>query len=173
LVCWRLRASLVDLAEGTLPAAGRAGVERHVAVCASCAATVAALRELPERLRGVELPGDAFWQRQRADILRAVRGLPVPASPPRAWPAWPMGLAVAASVLLAVLAQRLAGLPRGGSDAGAPRAVAALDAEAALALLDAGEAMWGSDDLAGDALGLDWSDDDLEGLDELVGATTG
>ena len=85
--CRRLRARLVDYADGALAARERGRIERHLATCAQCAAALAALRELPAVLRAAPAPRDeAFWRRQRQDIMRAIRQ-PVPSAPLlRRWP---------------------------------------------------------------------------------------
>jgi len=75
--CYRLRAAIVDFAEGDLEEPSRTTVERHLAGCPSCSAAVLELREVPAEVRRrlAFEPGEAFWTKQRDAILRAVEGL--------------------------------------------------------------------------------------------------
>ena len=72
--CHRLRGAIVDFADGALDDRSRMEVERHVSTCASCAAAVLELREIPAEVRRrlAHEPGEAFWTQQREAILRAV-----------------------------------------------------------------------------------------------------
>lgn len=91
---------LVDLVEGTLPAADRAAADSHLATCASCRALVADLRGIRAAaitLEPLTPPADAFARIQAA--------LPPRTAPLVVWPAgrrarstW---LAAAASLLVA------------------------------------------------------------------------
>jgi anti-sigma factor RsiW len=113
--CRRFEAGLVDLANGTLPPAQQANVERHVATCARCAALLAALDKVPALLRELPQPSrdEDFWRRQRQDVMRAIRTRPaqrprrilVPAF------AWRAGLTAAAVVVIAVIGYRLVEWP--------------------------------------------------------------
>ena len=107
--CFRLRAALVDFAEGSLAEPKRGGVERHVADCAECASAVLALREVPAALRRTteREPDEAFWARQRNGILRAIEAGPAPrasAPPPIATRriGWRLTPALAAAAVLAL-----------------------------------------------------------------------
>jgi anti-sigma factor RsiW len=79
--CRRMTPRLVDLADGALPAAHRDRVERHVAACAACREALHALRDAPAKLRalGDQTGPEVDWERQRRDIMRAVRTVPEPA----------------------------------------------------------------------------------------------
>jgi anti-sigma factor RsiW len=119
--CRRLRPRLMDAAAGTLDVAERARVTSHLARCGTCAADVAALRDVPPLLRGVDEPalGEEFWRSQRATIMEKVRGLPEPAArSPRSaawspiagrrrWVTWAPAL-VAGMAVMVVLALRVA-----------------------------------------------------------------
>lgn len=119
--CRRLRPRLMDAAAGTLEAGERARVASHLARCGTCAADVAALRDMPPLLRGIDEPalGEEFWRAQRAAIMTKVRGLaePVPQAPRRAqgspiagrrrWVTWAPAL-VAGMAVMVVLALRVA-----------------------------------------------------------------
>jgi len=74
--CWGLRGSLVDFAEGRLDDQRRESIERHLAGCAGCAATVLSLREVPAELRRLASadPGEEFWARQRGRIRGTIDG---------------------------------------------------------------------------------------------------
>ncbi len=119
--CRRLRPRLVDAAAGTLDASERARVTAHLARCGRCAADVAALRDVPALLRAEDATlGEEFWRRQRAAIMRKVRGLPEPAAPsprwqprppiayPRRWVVTWAPAVVAAMAVAVVLARRVA-----------------------------------------------------------------
>jgi len=84
--CYRLRAAIVDFAEGDLEERARTSVERHLAACPACSAAVLELREVPAELRrrlGNE-PSEAFFAAQRDAILRAVdRSVSLPAPRPQ------------------------------------------------------------------------------------------
>lgn len=70
--CESFQELLVDYAAGTVAAADAARVEGHCASCAECAKALAALREVPLRLRGAGEPPAPDWALQRARILAAV-----------------------------------------------------------------------------------------------------
>lgn len=72
--CRRLAVALVDYSEGVLAAAERGRVERHVAGCVRCAATLAALSAVPAVLRpAAAARDDAFWAAQRRQVMQAIR----------------------------------------------------------------------------------------------------
>jgi len=86
--CYRLRAAIVDFADGALEEPARASVERHLADCSACSLAVLELREVPAELRRrlATEPSEAFFAAQRDAILRAVERsapLPVPAAAER------------------------------------------------------------------------------------------
>lgn len=111
--CLRLRAALVDFAEGTLGEPARRRVERHLASCPRCSAAVLELREARGRLEHMAPPDPPreFWARQRDAVLRAIEE---PAVAARSRPVvarsrarrWGTPLALAASLALALLASR-------------------------------------------------------------------
>lgn len=111
--CLRLRAELVDFADGTLGEPYRRRVERHVASCARCSEAVLDLREARGRLERMA-PADRpqeFWIRQREAILRAIAESPAPAGSATAVASsgakrWSAPLALAASAALALLVSR-------------------------------------------------------------------
>jgi len=106
--CWRLRASLVDFANGALAAKEQVRVGQHLAGCARCAASLAALREVVPLV--AELPAvkrdEADWRRQRANIMRAVAREKDRRALPAADHFWRPALSVAAVVLVAVAMHR-------------------------------------------------------------------
>lgn len=184
--CRRLRARLVDLAEG-VAFAGSERVERHAAGCAECGAALAALREVPAALRAAPADGrdDAFWERQRQGILRAAFDSPAPPAAPfrQTFGDWRTSAAATlAAAALLLLALRLPHTPVPfGPEAGAADA-ARLDAEDLAAALTS--IAPGTDLLAGDDVPLsladeadpsqpsalhDFDDDELEALTDLVG----
>jgi len=91
---------LSDLVDGDLRGESAPSVERHVASCAACAATVRRLRDLIERAgslpSSVEPPPDA-WPAVRARLARRRGRVPV-----RPIPSWARewGLRAAAAILL-------------------------------------------------------------------------
>jgi anti-sigma factor RsiW len=102
--CRRLAAALVDYAAGESAPAERRRIERHVAECGRCAATVAALADLPAVLRSAAPARDeAFWRAQRTRVMRAIdsgarrreRPLPVGFD-------WRLALPLAAAVAIAL-----------------------------------------------------------------------
>lgn len=110
--CHRLRADLVDFADGKLDEPRRARLEHHVASCSECADMVLELREMPGQLRRLASadPPAEFWKDQRASILAAI-GDPQsfvrrePPLPSRRG-AWRMPLALAASLAITVIMSR-------------------------------------------------------------------
>ena len=131
LRCARLRAALVDFADGRLEEPTRGRVERHVARCADCAETVLALREAPAKLarRARANHDERFWAEQRRRIADAIdragavgelAALPigVATGAPRAasrrgfsWQATFPALATAATLLLVVARDRTPSSP--------------------------------------------------------------
>jgi anti-sigma factor RsiW len=119
--CWKLRASLVDFAEGRLEEKTREQIEHHVASCADCATTVLSLREVPAELRRRAAPerGEQLWASQRAGIMRTIgdAGLARPRQGrsfrdlPDTVP-WVPIAALAASVAMIVLAPQWWARPR-------------------------------------------------------------
>jgi anti-sigma factor RsiW len=101
--CRRLRAALVDAAAGTLPATDRGRVEAHVAGCARCRTTLAAMRRLAAEVPSVAMPDDAFFARQRAAVMRRVRTARPEPAPVGSWNAWRIAGAVATAALVLVL----------------------------------------------------------------------
>ena len=112
LRCARLRAALVDFADGNLEDPARVSVERHVSACPDCAETVLALREVPAELgrRVRAAPEERFWAAQRRGIAGAIdRGVrtDVAMDPAIRRPTvvfWRAVPALAAAALIAVLA---------------------------------------------------------------------
>jgi len=113
LQCVRLRAALVDFADGSLEDPARVRVERHVSACPHCAETVLALREVPAELgrRVRPAPEERFWATQRRGIAAAIdRGVrtDVVTRPAIRRPTvvfWRAVPALAATALIAVLAR--------------------------------------------------------------------
>ncbi|WP_082471293.1 anti-sigma factor family protein [Arthrobacter sp. Leaf234] len=71
------RRLLQDLVDGELPDRRRIGVERHVARCSACAATVSRLRALKSALLGLRRPvPDPEFQRRLLAPTAAVEGPP-------------------------------------------------------------------------------------------------
>jgi anti-sigma factor RsiW len=113
LRCARLRAALVDFADGSLEDPERVRVERHVSACPDCAETVLALREVPAELgrRVRAAPDERFWAAQRRGIADAIdRGVrtDVVTHPAIRRPTlvfWRAVPALAAAALIAVLAR--------------------------------------------------------------------
>lgn len=146
--CRRVRPRLVDAAAGTLDASERARVAAHLARCGRCAADVAALRDVPPLLRGVQEPllGEEFWRGQRAAIMRKVHGLPAPgARSPRVqlwspldgqrrWVTWAPALAAVMAVMV-IFALRV-GPPSPSSSEVPATGVEALDDPTLLSLSD-------------------------------------
>ncbi|MFN8542933.1 MAG: zf-HC2 domain-containing protein [Candidatus Binatia bacterium] len=174
--CRRLRAGLVDLAEGTLAASERRVIEVHVVGCPRCRDALAGLRAVRGVLAGppVGLPVDeAFWRRQRQEVMRAIRRLePAPA---RRVPGlgWGVGVAAAAAALIAVANVRWTHEPVAPTVTARP-AAAPLDDDALLALADAAADAGIDDEPLTQDDSDDWSgdlnDDDLEALGDLVGS---
>lgn len=138
--CRRLRARLVDYADGALDAGARARLEGHLGACPRCAADLNALRDIAAALSESRVPrrDEEFWLRQSEAIMRRVRRLPEREPAPRAdrFSVWRFAAAAAAAVVVTVAAYELTRSP-----AREPRDLAArvegLDAEAVLALADA------------------------------------
>jgi len=105
---WRCRAAvplLVDHAEGILGPADEARVERHLRSCARCREELEALRTLPARLREEPDPvPTGSWERQRQDILRAVRLATAAPEPRNGVPGWKVVSAMAAAAVVAAVA---------------------------------------------------------------------
>jgi len=181
--CRAYRAWLVDAAAGDLASHRQDRLNAHLAVCAVCAADLAALRDVPALLStsAVPDPGEDVWRRQRQAIGRAIRQ----ATPPQPawiawqlwvdrWSAWRMPVAAVVSVALALVVLRLAP-PRARR---APRPptpqVATLDTEALSELSDVvaphDEVLSLSAPLLFEAYDLD--DDALYGVDDLLGDVT-
>ena len=114
--CRAYRAWLVDAAAGDLPSHRQDRLDAHLAVCAVCAADLAALRDVPALLRtsAVPDPGEDVWRHQRQAIGRAIRQA-TPPQPARIawqlwadrWAAWRMPVAAVVSVALALVVLRL------------------------------------------------------------------
>jgi hypothetical protein len=183
--CRRLQGALIDLAEGTLDANRRRRVVAHLARCGECAAAASALRDLPALLRDTTAqPDEAFWQAQRAAVMREVRTLPVPASriPGRSWrPAvpldrrllrWAPALAVAAAAAVVLALRPLTSLPDFRHTP--PTNVESLDDPTLLSLSELAGGGSGdveqASDVAVDAGPLpELSNEELHALAELVG----
>lgn len=119
--CRAYRAWLVDAAAGDLAGHRQDRLNAHLAVCAGCAADLAALRDVPALLStsAVPDPGEDVWRRQRLVIGRAIRQ----ATPPQpvwiAWQLWaerwsalrmPVTAVVSVALALAVLRVALPGV---------------------------------------------------------------
>lgn len=178
--CRRLRADLVDLADGTLSGAKRLAVEEHVAGCAACVQTLAALRRAPKRLRAaapVERD-EAEWQRQRAAISRAVRELAVPgaAGPParrtgRIIPTRSGRRRVAAAIAASLVALAGYRLLVEREPVEVAQRVEDLEPETLVALID-----MTADPLAPESVPVDvaaFSDEEVQAIDELLGEELG
>jgi len=198
--CRQWRADLVDVAAGKLDARRQQALDRHLAACAECAAALAALREVPEHLRAEEVPSrdDAFWLRQRRSIMRTIRQQPAPARRRLLGTdfGWRAALLAAAGVVIAVAGYRALQQPA------RPRVQVAaniddLDAQTVVALADEAQAFlpsadltpggsWWGDEMLDAAAGAepgqkkeepgpleDFSDEELEALNGLVGAMPG
>jgi anti-sigma factor RsiW len=119
--CHRLRAALVDFADGSIDERAGASVERHLAQCDDCSAAVLELREVPTDLRRrlAAEPPEEFWTEQRASILHAVDGLaPASAPPPareRKFVRWTALGSLAAAAAASFLFVRLRSAPAPGS----------------------------------------------------------
>lgn len=103
--CRRLAPALVDYADGALTPAARARVEHHLAGCARCAETVAALSEVPAALREpAPARDDAFWAAQRQRVMQAIDSgeRPAPARAPLVGFDWRLALPVAAAAAIAL-----------------------------------------------------------------------
>lgn len=100
----RYAARLVDYADDRLPAAERQRLAHHIEGCADCGASFDALRSVPDRLRASAVePDEAFWRRQRQDIMGAIRDLPDPAAEePRARVVLDLRLALPVAVAAAI-----------------------------------------------------------------------
>lgn len=190
---WRCRllgAKLVDLAEGNLKPSRKKRLERHVSQCADCAAALSALREIPSLLRGTRVHDDEqLWQRQRHNIMRAIRSQPEPTR----WRfplevRWGMGLAAATALLLAVIGYqqlRYPGAPVGKQ----PEDLASLDTNSVLELAELTQGVMLQNDWVFGAMPLNeahsgeeayvpgsglthLTDDELQRLSDLLGEQT-
>jgi len=152
--CRSLRVALVDLAEGTLDAAERGRVERHLSDCRDCSEELAALRAAPRVLQRTIIEKDeASSARQRAKIMERVRELPVTRPIPHRPAARPASAPFPRSALFAAATAgfiALVGYYRfqetfrpsvqlAGSDTPVPNDIEALDAATVLALADLAE----------------------------------
>jgi anti-sigma factor RsiW len=162
--CRRLRAALVDAAAGTLPVTDRVRVEAHVAGCAHCRATLVAMRRLASEVPPVALPDDAFFTRQRADVMRRIRTTRPEPAPARPWHAWRIAGAVATAALVLVLVRP--GPP-------ASHSIDRLDDDALVHLHDLLPAITPAssiEDADSDLLAIhDLGDDELDSLDDILG----
>ncbi|MGH7820215.1 MAG: anti-sigma factor family protein [Candidatus Binatia bacterium] len=182
--CRRLRARLVDLAEGTLGAHEREATERHVEGCDRCAEALGRLRAAPAVLRRTSTldRDEAEWLRQRREIMRLIgaEGAPRRSRPPallreperRGMP-WSAGLMVATAVLIAIVgyarfeATFRPAIQLGGASAPVPNDIGALEPETVAALADVVEVIAPP---GADALGLEHlSDEELSALEEWLG----
>jgi anti-sigma factor RsiW len=128
------RLALPWLANGTLDAAERQGVEAHVAACAECAADLAAERRLHDELRGTTAVSPAPHPVQLARLWSRIDGSEESAPAPRRGRArsplagWPRAarwlVAAQAATILLLLAL---GTPFGRERSGAFRTLAAGD----------------------------------------------
>jgi hypothetical protein len=197
---WRCRSAaplLVDLAEGSLAPAEEARVERHLRDCASCRGALAALRAVPARLRDEPEPVPAAsWERQRQDIMRAVRNAPPQPARSATVPGWRVVTAMAATACVAAIAASLLRPPTpDGIEVAALLRTLPEDPETAADILElvpgAAPAAWQDvadgaavdllDDIAlplASLLGADWSPageasgnhpEDPDDLDDVVG----
>ena len=181
--CRAYRAWLVDAAAGDLASHRQDRLNAHLAVCAVCAADLAALRDVPALLStsAVPDPGEDVWRRQRQAIGRAIRQ----ATPPQPawiawqlwvdrWSAWRMPVAAVVSVALALVVLRLAPLRARRAPRPPTPQVATLDTEALSELSDVvaphDEVLSLSAPLLFEAYDLD--DDALDGVDDLLGDVT-
>jgi anti-sigma factor RsiW len=182
--CRRLRAALVDLADGSLEGRERLWVEAHVARCRRCAQALDALRAAPAALRegtGVERDEEE-WRRQRAMIVKAIESATatrLPVRPPRLRAAragfpWSAGFAVATAGFIALVGYYRfqetfrPSLQLGSTKAPVPNDIAALDTKTVVALLDVADVIAPAQT---DTLALeDLSESDLESLDSWLGA---
>jgi anti-sigma factor RsiW len=169
LVCRRLRPALVDLAVGTLDAAGAAPVQAHLAGCAECRADLAAMRGLPSELRDADLPepDEDFWRRQRQAIMRRVRASGVPSGrvSTRRWQL----VAAAATVVIALTATHTVLVRRAPSGA---HSIERLDDDALQHLHELMPVITPAttiEDADSDLLAVhDLGDDDLDALADLL-----
>lgn len=194
--CRRLRARLVDLADGALPREEEKALRAHAAACDDCGAALEALEAVPGMLRELDAPAhdEAFWANQRQSIARRLRHVEPGRAP---WLdrrfAWGAGLAAAAVLALTIASQRGFETPV----AIAPQvAVEGLGAADVIELADISEAWNGELDAIGQsglpeeevvaeemsgaalepesdaALGAaarDLDDEDLERLEDMIG----
>jgi hypothetical protein len=115
---------LNDLVDGLLPADGRRAVEAHVAGCEGCRGALEATRALRERaaaLPGEEPPRD-LWPAILAALPGPVAALPGRGAAPsrRRPPAWVLGLAAAAILVIGFAAGLLLRPARMESAGGGP-----------------------------------------------------
>lgn len=171
---------LVDLADGALDAVPAEQVRLHCARCGECRDTLAALRELPELLRGEEELSAAAWARQRDSILATYDSMRAAEREERRGFDSRIFLPIAAAALIA-----LAGIvslrsdPVGGNaqPARAAFVLALGDLEVAADLADVlgepwfdGDVPWAWDRVADDVAGL-WLLPTADGLGDLVDET--
>lgn len=101
--CEDLAASLVDYVDGSLPAAARASVAEHLAGCSDCAATHAALIDLPPRLRvGGAEPDDRMWAAQRQRIMQRIEEAETAAERAASGFDWRLVMPIAAALVIAL-----------------------------------------------------------------------
>jgi anti-sigma factor RsiW len=168
--CRRLRAALVDAAEGRL--ADRTALDAHLAGCADCRRRLAAMQTVRAALRTpeIETPDDEFFVRQRQAVMRRIRPREDAAS--ALVPAW-RWLGAVATVAIVLLVARIG--TRAPVESDLPPATAEqLDDDVLFHLHDllpsftsAGGSEEGESELASVP---DLGDDELDGLSELLGA---
>lgn len=100
--CRGLAAALVDYAAGAAAPVVRRRIESHLAGCDHCAATVAALSDLPAVLRSAApARDDAFWRAQRGRVMQAIHtAAPRRERPLRVGFDWRLALPLAAAVAI-------------------------------------------------------------------------
>ena len=133
--------TLGELVDGTLPAGERGEVERHVASCDQCRATITALADVRDAARALPplTPPEGAWPR----IERAIHREPARRDRPAGWMAatrahWPW--LAAAAVLLVVTAVGLRTWSRPAVPAGQANAAPAAAQTAATADADSAAA---------------------------------
>lgn len=109
LECQRFLPLVVDLAEGTIPAADRGRVEAHVAACPECRDALDAVRQAPGLVGTADtapMPGDAFFAAQRRDVMRTVGLIDDALARERQRGRWRTGWTALAAGIVAVVAAR-------------------------------------------------------------------